>query len=418
MYAKWNLSLSDIRLIHEYLSATRNEIAHDDFQICGAKSAIKGFPKLPRPAKWIGAVGLHAKTLTALRFLFIPIWVAFGWLYFLKEQKKWKEKVDLFRSNSNPDGGEITLLAFSERSMDVVFANFPESKHWNIFAPPWIELDHRVDPARIVNIGKLLQGNDCARIMRLAIAAHYILNSRKDFSGWGLQSYAAWRWFFVRLAVSKLSGSFVTTEHFDRWAVLADLAVSDARRRGEIKGLKLIQHGSVNAKTADASLNFKLPTRLTAVDELWVYTVNDEKIFRDEILHASLKNLSVNYFSLKFSMTENESLPGISLLVVGHPLCEKFQIKLMQKLGEGKKYNIFYKPHPSAPASKKLAGLKWLMVCGKNQYPKTDIVIGYPSTLLDEYSTAGVPVVEHSMNAGVETIFEVEEFVCQKLKAR
>jgi hypothetical protein len=412
---KNKLSITELRIISEYLSATRNEIAHDEYQISESNSPIKGFPKLPRPAKWIGTVGLYPKLLSLFRFFLVPLWYAFGWIYFIKECKKWQREI----TDANPiNGDEKILLAVSERSVGVIYSNFPESKCWKIFIPPWIFSDTKVAADKLVKISDLLYNSDYTQIMRLAVISHGLLNSRSEFEGWGMQSYTAWRWICARIAVERLPGSFVTTEHFDRWAVLVDRAAHSAKRNKRDKCLTLIQHGSVNAKSLSASLNFILPTRLKAVDELWVYSILDENIFRNEILSSRVGKLSVNYFSSKISLTPTTAHSGVSVLIVGHPLCEEFHIMLAAQLSEREAVRIYYKPHPVAQASKKIRRLNCLIFCEKNEYPSVDVVVSYPSSLVEEYAVAGILVVEHNMNAGKQDLVQIESNMWKQLRTK
>ena len=393
----------------------RNEIAHDEYQINASNSSIKGFPKLPRPAKWIGAIGFYPKLFKLFRYFLIPLWHAFGWVYFIIESKKWSQE----STNKNSRiGDEKILLALSERSIDIVYSNFPEGKRWKIFMPPWIRSEIIVGADKLIKISDLLSKIDYRQIMRLAVISHGVLNSRSEFQGWGLQSYTAWRWICVRLAVAKLPGPIVTTEHFDRWAVLVDMAVHSAKRNKRDKYLTLIQHGSVNAKSLSASLNFTLPTRLKAVDELWVYSVLDENIFRNEILSSRVGKLSIHYFSSKVSLTPIAPHSGVSVLIVGHPLCEEFHIMLAAQLRKNDAVRMYYKPHPVAPESKKIRSLDYLIFCEKNEYPSVDMVLSYPSTLVEEYVAAGIPVVEHRMNAVKQDLVQIESNMWQQLRIK
>ena len=408
------LSIKDLRIIAEYLSATRNEIAHDEYQISVINSPRKGFPTLPRPAKWIGTFGLHSKALNFLSFILILSWPALGWIYLIIESNKWRRKSNCVNICSDD---EKTILALSERSIEVVYSNFPESRCWKIFIPPWISSEVVVEADKLLKISDLLSDSDYARIMRLSVISHCLLNLRSEFKGWRLQSYTSWRWFCLRLAIERLPGPFVTTEHFDRWAVLVDVVVQEAKRNKRNKKLTLIQHGSVNAKST-ASLNFALPTRLKSVDELWVYSIRDENVFRNEILSTRVGKISTCYFSSKIYLTPIIFQSGVSVLIVGHPLCEEFHILLAAQLRSRGAIRIYYKPHPVAPQSKKINRLNWMVFCEKSKYPIVDVVVSYPSTLVEEYAAAGIPVVEHKMNAGKQDLAQIENSIFQHLRKK
>ena len=77
-----------------------------------------------------------------------------------------------------------------------------------------------------------------------------------------------------------------------------------------------------------------------------------------------------------------------------------------------KNFEIYYKPHPKAPMSASMETLEWKIIKEANIFPRVDLLVSYPSTLVIEYETAGIPASVHSLDASID---ELTQFV-EKIK--
>jgi hypothetical protein len=255
----------------------------------------------------------------------------------------------------------------------------------------------------------LLDDNDIDRSLVLATLAHRAIQKRRCMSEWGLQSYTALRWFLVRSAVDKLPGPLLTVEHFDRWAVLADGSVGKSRSNKSNRHLTVMQHGSVNADKTPRGLGIRLPTRLRAVNHLRAYSSTDVEVFKAEILspRCGESGLEISFYSPSITLTDMIATDGPpSILFVGHPLCGDAHCALLTALRQKGGWQIFYKPHPTIPASAHIKALPWTLVEGRSVFPRVDLLISYPSTMVSEYATHDIPAVVHPMDVLAEQLLD------------
>ncbi|AHB78455.1 MULTISPECIES: hypothetical protein [Pandoraea] len=412
-------SIADLRLVCDYLRALRNEIAVDirTIELSGLDPSRYG--KLPRPSRWIAKVGRFAFLTRLAQYVIGPTWHFLGpWLFRHQCRAAREGRVAAHKVEFDAAG---QVLAFSIRAQDIVRPQHvdPAPKQW--IEMPWLPLSDLPSGAEVIPVMSLLDSAELDRSLFLATLAHRALWRRRGMSGWELQSFTAWRWFLMRLAVDKLPGPLLTVEHFDRWAVLADSSVRQSRYRRPTRRLTLVQHGSVNADSTPPGLGFHLPTRLNAVSHLRVYSAADAEIFKVQILsrHCTDRGLTLSFYSPRVSLT-TMTAPGSapSILFVGHPLCESAHCALLAALRKEGEWQVFYKPHPTAPASHRARELSWTVVDGRVVFPRVDLLISYPSTLVAEYATHGIPAVVHSMDVRVPEILERVPEIIHLLNSR
>jgi len=244
------------------------------------------------------------------------------------------------------------------------------------------------------NVFDLLTPADWVTVMKMSIAAHcgFVRKSNRE---WLLQTYTAPLWFAVYFAVSKLDGEIIMGEHFDRWAVLTDSVSREKKRTNSEARLTLVQHGVVSSVGGP---ELKVPCKLTSVDRLLVYSSVEETHFRKHIVskQCQRKGLKVENFRPSIELTDmGDDKKGI--LFIGHPLCEDFQIKLFELLIVRYPCKFYYKPHPTASAGSGVFKKNWQIVQGA-VFPKVDLVVSYPSTLVEEYASSGVGAVVHRID--------------------
>lgn len=412
-------SIGDMRLVCDYFRGLRNEIAVDirAFELAGLDPSRYG--KFPRPSRWIGKTKRLAFLSRLLHRLSLPIWCLLGPLLFSRQYKALRASWQAAGPVRFDETGQV--LAFSIRTLDIVQPRHidPAPRQW--IELPWLPLSHLPPGAEVLSLMALLNEADIERSLSLATLAHRALQKRRGMSDWGLQSFTAWRWFLVRLAVDKLPGPLLTVEHFDRWAVLVDGSVQRSRNFRQTRHLTLMQHGSVNANVTPLGLGFSLPTRLSAVKHLRAYSAADVDVFKAAILspHLGDGGLDVSFYRPSITLTEMTSSEGPpSILFVGYPLCEAAHCSLLKALRLKGDWEIFYKPHPTSSASAHIKDLPWTVVEGRTVFPRVDLLISYPSTLVAEYAAHDIPAVLHLMDVTTAQILERMPEIHQKIKAR
>lgn len=415
------------RRIVDYLRATENEIVVDieAYDICQVDPDDAGY--IPRPTKWLKKIVGTLYFIRLFAFFLRGLW-RFGGstffhlielLFYYFYSKKCEDKIPAALI------AREYVLTFSSRAADViqpsVVKNMP--KCW--ITMPWAPINELPSGSIRVDVFSLLNGHDLLKAYLLSVVATRSLSRQRGSSPWVLQSYTAFRWFAVRAAIEKLEGRFLMAEHYDRWAVLADSVVSSQRALACLEEAKkpqlvLVQHGSLGSlKLSDSTphLSFKLKCRLKAVTCLYVYDQASEEIFKKDILsrHCVSSGVDVNYFSPKITLSPDPDIEGFRILFVGHPICENLHIYLYKLLKREYSMYIYYKPHPTAGMSEQIRLQNWMIVEDRNYYPEVDLLIAYPSTLVREYSTLGVPSVVHSMSQSHQDSLEFVRSLKEKL---
>ena len=305
-----------------------------------------------------------------------------------------------------------------------IFGRLPETWITMPWAPP-----RRVPVGAVsVDVFSLLSRAELWQAFCNAVHATYVLFWRKRTSKWVLQSYTAFRWFAVRTAVDKLPGQLVMAEHYDRWAVLVDSSMRAGRKSVLPSGaarkreLVLVQHGALGdlgssaATTSDAP---KLPRKLGAVSQLYVYGADSERAFKRDVLTEGCvrRGLKVHYFKPTIELTDFSAYTGLRLLFVGHPLCETLHVHVFEILRSQFDFKGYYKPHPMAPMSASLKQVGWEIIEDVSKFPVVDLLIAYPSTLVVEYDGLGIAAAVHPMNLGREDAESYMKSVCEMINS-
>jgi hypothetical protein len=282
---------------------------------------------------------------------------------------------------------------------------------------PWAQPLRLPDDCTTIDAFSIVTKREYREALWDAVIAARRLSTKSATVHWRLQSYTALRWFVVRAAIDKLPGSLVMAEHFDRWAVLVDRSAGRSSI-GARRSLGLVQHGSVTALSNVDDRSSGLPrfaTRLLNVTHLYVYGPAEEAVFRDVILGRSAlaQAPQIRHFRPSIELHGIGDKPR-SILFVGHSMCEEFQASVYRRISRDTDLRIFYKPHPLAPMSSAAAQVGWTIISDSNWFPKVDLLISYPSTLVAEYGAMGIPAVTHSLNAGCDSA----DFVATEVEAR
>lgn len=393
----------------EYLKAIRNEEAIDKsfYQRCDASPSSFGY--IPRPLIWLSKYKknknsvLFFSILTKI-FLFLGGWL---FLFFIELIKSWSifNKIDGKKLDF-----DCIVIAFSERTYDVIKKNEPlitENSVWMYF--PWNQKPSEGD---YINCYNLISKWDAVKILFGSIFLTYYFLFIKS-GAWVLQFYTMYRWMLVRHALSKVSAeTYVCTEHFDRWAILLDCALQEKKERGMSFRFILFQHGILKQLSEDGKgyinhFEFNLPSKLYAVTDVYAYDLESIRVFKYEIINFSaLSKVKFNLVSMGFSLAEKDFIHkhemNNSILFVGHPICFEQQLEIYKRISG--LAIVYYKPHPTIMPSDIMLNVGWEIIKDKACFPKVDLLISYPSTLVIEYQTLGIDAIVHPLNASAVDI--------------
>ncbi|MCU1762136.1 hypothetical protein NTD84_20735 [Pseudomonas sp. 14P_8.1_Bac3] len=411
-----------LKFIIDYIWATENEITIDNsvYALSGVLPAEINY--VPRPSKILGRFSQNRKLFRVCVGIFKNLWnIGGAAIYFLYEMiilyhhsVRCTDKLD-----ETVDTGEYAL-AFSSRAGDILqppILGF-EPKCWITF--PWAPLNHQTCNARHIDIFSLLEKRDFFDAYKLAVIASRKLARRERTKHWTLQSYTAFRWFAVRIALEKLDiNQLLIAEHYDRWAVLADKVVSKTDA-----SLVLMQHGALSGltlsdQTRRARLPFKLAHRLSNVTQLFVYDESSRAVFESDVLSPGCvaRSVAVRFFQPMIELTQLPSEHAVKILFVGHPICEALHVYLYKQLSREYNVTCYYKPHPTAGLSDSVKQQSWCIVEGRSCFPVVEFLISYPSTLVNEYAASGISAVLHSLDHDKDFSSGLLESVKSKLDA-
>ena len=417
------------RWIVDYLQATDNEILFDehDYRVLKLTPEVCGY--LPRPTKWVGRIHSHFWFSRFAWRIGILIWSSGGAAaYYLMQFLRHFMRAAMQRRDEIPLSSRRNFaLAFSSRAAEVINSHSVPgfSACWVTF--PWVPVNQLPANAERIDAFSLLSSNDLLLAFRHAMASTRALSRRAHTKKWLLHSYTAFRWFAARAALEKLNGDFYMAEHYDRWAILADGVIHGRLRQSSagtsLSHLSLIQHGRVEGLSDPQQapqFHLTLKRRLKAVSFLYVYDQKSENIFRESILstYCIRRGVQVSQFRPQIVLQEEVGLPKnrANILFVGHPACESLHIFLLQELKKKYPINAFYKPHPLMPMSAELVGLDWNVITDKSHFPRVRFLVSYPSTLVVEYASSGIPAAVHPIDLPVTNCHAFEAEVIAHIK--
>lgn len=402
------MTRDELRLLADYLRATENEIAIDAslYEMLGLRPSQGGY--LPRPSKSLSRLTPWQKRLLPGASLLRFFWRFGGAALFL-----FLECLRFFRLISAKDRKPFSFLPsdvsygvlFSERAAGVINQALPNnSLVWITF--PWVVNDDVKGSDGKLDILVVLSVSDLMRAWSLSVKAVHRLGSHARTKHWVLQGYTAFRWMATRIALDKIDAKgYVIAEHYDRWACLVDSVVRSRRREAftQQPDFTIVQHGSLVSLNAEQSLKtelpLQLPSRHRSVSAIYVYDMYSRDVFFNSIISPVCESrcVSVDYYRLTITLCELHRQKVFSVLFVGHPLCEKLHVDLCHSF-DGESIFSFYKPHPTSMPSNEVVSQSWLVIQGREIFPPVDLLISYPSTLVDEYASLGIPAVLHSLN--------------------
>lgn len=406
----------------DYRAATRNEIAIDEYmrRVAGLPPHLQLY--LPRVQRWAPAARKHPQTFPWAVAVLKTLWSGLlGPVLFTLQMLQLmviKARTPA-RSTPRPGVGHNVGAAFSARAVELIETpGFPlPVDAWLVF--PWMDVGRALNGRQELPCLQLLSYRDLFGAWVDAVAATRNARRSPRLSAWRLQTYTAYRWMVARRAVDCIEAQFFCADHYDRWAVLLDRSLRS--RPAPRPGWTLVQHGSVaslvDGDTAGVGDGLKLPTRLTAVARLVAFNQASLEFFRTRVLTDRGLTERRNDFvhAPKVALTPVLGPDDqLRVLIVGHPFAEAFHEHAFRHLQQ-RHANLacFYKPHPHAEMSAAMHRVGWTLITDPHQFPEAELLLSYPSTLVDEYATQGVPAVVHPISLSPEAA----TFVLDKLDA-
>ena len=413
----------ELRMYLALYNSIENEIAIDEYcyKILGVDFNLYF---IPRPFRANDIVRRFSPSIGGFFARNVRrIWSNGGFFLYLLaifvQQSVWKI---IFLSDKFPDSLEdkksIIFIQFSNLSPLESLRAVLGDKEVLVLSAPWIRKSGKTYPLNMprTSLASALSWADLVKIAIYSIKAWNISRSRKrkKISSWSLSFFVTPNWFLAWIVLEKLNSDLVTMEHFDRWAILLDRLQREKLRHGDSRQtLTMIQHGSVEG----VGEKLQLPNRIKFVDTLYTFDAPSKQCFLDEIFDLNRLNRSpvlTYYFFPKFQLSPtNGKDEEIKVLFVGHPACIDIQLKIHKYLVANHRVYCYYKPHPRSPAPRDLESAGWAVVYDSEFFPKVNLVISYPSTLVTEYSSVGILCFEHSFDGDDVYLDEVlKEIAC------
>lgn len=394
------------RLLVQYRQATRNEIAIDEQAARYAGTSPATIGHIPRPGLWMGKAGLDSRVSRPLSAILATAWrLTRGLPLHVLKAATLAMHARHVGGFTEPTVRDRVGLALSRRAMEVISVSAVPDAPVVWIVPPWVDAEGLGKDRTLVDATALLTPSDFLDALGLALAATSAMAKDLRQSRWILQSYTAVPWFCLRIALSRVEGRLFMAEHFDRWAVLADQRAVEARRQargGPAKPkttLALMQHGEVASLSGDEEECAVLPYRLDAVSELLVYDGAAEHIFRTRILTARCASgVVVRYFQPSIALFETPDDGAVRILFVGHPICAQLHVAIHGALAGHSPIQAYYKPHPAAGSADISREQSWNMLNNQSGFPRVDMLVAYPSTLVREYAMHGIGAFVHPLN--------------------
>lgn len=399
------MKIRDIKL--GFLSAALNQYTFDEISYSFFHRSIAEFGGIPRPSKWISRNTLLTKALnrtsSAVNFLWSYL---FAYLFFTFKALNYLIKRKRPSNLSCNRSGRPVALAICDRSFEVMKQTVHRQERILWLELPKGSLSHAIREGEdsFIDCLSILDPHQILHALLVSIQVHASLIGNKN-KNLVMQSYAALDWILMLTAIEKLSPKeLIIAEHHDRWAALADYYCSAMRISGASIDFVLVQHGVEHEQTyceIRSKGEYKeLPYRLRSVTEAYFYDENQFRIFKECILdnaRESTSALKVNFYRFRLK-TFDFGYDGVVVMFVGHPSCEQFQADLYRKISRSRNCCFLYKPHPTVKNLKTVSP-GWILIQESSQFPKVDLLVAYPSTLVDEYRNIGVDSFVHPLRS-------------------
>lgn len=404
-----------------FCSTTLNQYFFDERAYIFFNQKIADFNGIPRPSKWLGKNRFILSIILKYSSYIQLFWsYLFAYILFTFQALICCAKVQI-KKKSNQFYSKTLALAVCSRSYEVISQAVPASND-----KLWLELkvggvsrhlstgkEHFTDCLSIVSIGLIFKS------LLIAFQIHKFIRNHED-KKLILQTYTAFNWVLALSTLEKIApNKIITAEHHDRWAILIDYYCSRMKKQGKNIEFVVVQHGNEYSQTYSNLLDDikyrDLPYKLQNVTEMYVYDELQKKLFLENIISAKKTQLNfpkVNFYEFKIVLHDTGK-DGVCILFVGHPVCEKLHIHLFKSM-KNKSIHFFYKPHPTCKYNQK-NNPGWIVIEGSSQFPKVDLLISYPSTLVDEYAKANVNAFVHQLSTSEDQYANVVHLLHRNL---
>ena len=354
----------------------------------------------PRPNVWIQFINKPE------RIKFVFLFCAIIWLYtgsylyiFISFFSLLLKHLRLNNNKINYvfDSKDSTFIAFCNKSLSIASA-----KGIGFHVNTIIDFTGDNKPpknlsSKVINYLSLVKLYDLFKLFLISIRINYFFQKNNNITN-GLQSYTLVNWLLAKEVLDKIQGNFIISEHYDRWAVLADLCISSRNNsKNESNYLTLVQHGTVSSlQNGEHVFSLNLFYKLQYVKYLYVYDLQALSFFEKNVIFPSSRSkIKCCLFSPVIELLDiDATLP--SILIVGHPFCLQFHSHLFSKL-EFLNINVFYKPHPATKSAIPIDKKGWQYISNKNSFPRVNLITSYPSTLVAEYQQHNIESYVHPL---------------------
>jgi len=406
----------EVEIKHAFQCAALNQFAFDSLYYDFLGHKLEAFNGIPRPGKWLNKGRGFVKCVAAFSSLVLHLWHCFAFIYFFVKaislsslSNKRKEKELDF---------DVVALGVCDRSYDVI--NQAIGRDNNITFLTLLNARQFNSKGRSVSVSKILNLHDILHIFLMSCKVHLYLK-KCEGGRLAFQSYAVVDWLAMYYALRKINPThIVTAEHHDRWAILADFYSGQRSVGSEKLRFTVVQHGLEFEGTYNKmrTLGFSdgLPCKIKNLSKIYCYDSEQFSIFVKNIFFLYPQSQNVDCIYYQFGLILSDVVRAKkSVLFVGSPICEDFHIKLYSMLDANMNVECYYKPHPTSIVNKAISKLGWNVIDDKDFFPRVNLVVSYPSTLVDEYRGAGVFVVQHPFACGDDELYTFYESIKEAL---
>lgn len=349
----------------------QEKIYHDAFKI---KSLIKYIPRA------VVIYNNYNKYLFLINYLlFVPLWILWpiliNPLLVLYFTIKWLFPVLKSSKISIPQNVYLLLSDIKFFSyLDSSEKNYPEA----IINFPFHNAQSKFNTKlKSVNFFQITDFTQMISSIFLALLTPWLLLfSKKRYLM--LFSYSSFYWYWTYNSfINKNINSIWLSNHYDRWLKLVDVLPN-------VNQKTMIQHGQMEyVETETNKIYFPVFTnKLQYINSIYVVDDYSKKYFLDMMSDKS----TTEFFKIKSKLDvinwpTNFHLK-VKILILGHQNDFTFHQALIHKLNQSNTFDIAYKTHPQQNLDFNLNDI-WL-VSISNQFPKSDYVISYGSSLDNE----------------------------------
>lgn len=406
----------EVDIKHAFQCAALNQFAFDSLYYDFLGHELEAFNGVPRPSKWLNKGRSFVKCVGVLSKLISHLWHCFAFIYFFAKT------ISLCSLSKKREGKELHLdvvaLGVCDRSYDVInqaiglgnniaFLTLSKPRQFN-------------SKGRNVSVSEILNFRDVLHIFLVSCKVHLYLK-KCEGGRLAFQSYAVVGWLAMYYALRKVNPThIITAEHHDRWAVLADFYSEQRSVDSEKLSFTVVQHGlefnDTYKKMRSLGFSDGLPCKIKHLSQIYCYSDEQFSIFAKNIFsnYSQAQNVACVYY--QFGLILSDVLgTRKSVLFVGSPICEDFHVKLYSMIDARMSVECYYKPHPTSEVDKAINKLGWNVIGDKDFFPRVNLVVSYPSTLVDEYRNAGVLVVQHPFECGDEELYSFYESIKEAL---